>query len=472
MERRREPSRSRIRSRGRCSPPRFVALLGLLSTLPDVATAEVDSSDDFELRASSRTYLRIFEQTVAPGPDGSAVTTETLAPAYEYLSLRGARIDTPWGKDALDLELSGWLGTSLLGDRGDPNPDGDITVAHVTQRMGPVYFRVGRQIVTTSAARFSPFDGVGVGLITEAGVEVTAYGGFAVLPRWSERPSYHLLGSAFDTWLEAPEALPRPERANHWVTGGRLRYAYHDLLQGSVAFHRAEERGDLGASNLGFDGVLSPWSTVELAASVLLDLDRVMVAEAEGSVDLYPTEDLSVALQARHAVPALLLSKQSVFSAFSGGSFDELGADCSYALGGGFSFGIGQYAELLPERELGMRTLVRVRVEPDRARRLRLQLVYGRVQEPENGYHSLRVSGSVALARPLTFVGEQAIYLYDEPIRGTTLSAVESLNLAYQGSFPLQLVLGGSLVSSPYAFHDAQATLRLVYEGELTGRRL
>jgi hypothetical protein len=305
-----------------------------------------DESPDFDLSFSSQTYLQVYQRALLPGPGGASVDTALLAPAHEYIYLRADRVDTPWAADSIGFELSAWAASQLAGDELGSNPDGDVTIANVYHRVGPATFRLGRQVQTAGAARFVRFDGLAADVVTSSGIGATAYGGFTVLPRWNARPSYHHLGSAFDTLVDSPEGLPEPSRSGDWLVGGRFGYTM-DWLTAGVGVHEQRTGSELDRRNAAVDLRLSPADELDLTTRVIADLDALAVADASAAADLYPIEPLHLALEYRRVTPSLLLSKQSVFSVFSTERFDEAGGEVGYEATDRFEVGAGQWVELL-----------------------------------------------------------------------------------------------------------------------------
>jgi hypothetical protein len=383
---------------------------------------------------------------------------------HEYVYVRADRIDTSWAEDSLGFELAGWASVQLAGDELGSNPDGDLTVANVHQRLGPATFKLGRQVQTAGAARFVRFDGLSADVRTASGVGATAYGGFTVLPRWSGRPSYHQLGSAFDTFVESPDALPEPKRSGDWLAGGRVGYVHDSWLAAGVGIHEQRTDAELDRRNAAFDLRLSPVDVLDLTARAIADLDAVAVADASAAADVYPIDPLRVSLDYRRVTPNLLLSKQSVLSVFSTERFDEIGGEVEYEASAQIEVGAGQWVELLGLGDVAARTQLSARVHPEDSQRVALQFVYGRVTEPDNGYHSTRLSARWQVATPVALVAEHYAYFYDEDINGFTLSSVEAVNAEYAGESPLRFLLGGTLAHTPYAANDAQVLLRVAYD--------
>jgi hypothetical protein len=412
-------------------------------------------ADRFRAQLAADTVMRLFRYSTLPGVPGALAERLFAVPVYQYTVLRVRDLDVPWQPDSVDIELASW-GSLHLGELGERQRiDGDISIASVRHRLGPAYVMVGRQVRAGGAARFVRLDGLSAGVRAPFGLGAEGYGGFAVLPRWSATPGYHLLGSAADTMLRAPEELPEPSREQHWLAGGRAYYALAGLGEVGASFHEQHEAGELGRRTLGFDLHASPHEAVSASALANVDLDAV--------------EPLSLAAEYQHAVPALYLSRQSVLSVFSTDTFDEVGGAATYQPMEILSLSAGGYLDVFGDGSTGMRLVSRIRLTPLGSDRLLLVAGYRRVQEPESGYHGLRGAVGYRLVAPLMLTGETLLYLYDDPVRNalrqpapeTRLSWVNGLNADWSWAPGWSTLLGGSVSSTPYAAFDARAVARL-----------
>jgi hypothetical protein len=413
--------------------------------------------------------VRLFQYASLPGRPGALTERSFAAPIYHYATLRVTDLDVPWQVDSVDIELSSW-GSLEMGEHGDrQRVDGDVSLANVRHRFGPAFVVLGRQVRTGGAARFTRFDGLTAGVRAPFGLGADGYGGFAVLPRWSARPGYHLLGSAADTLLRSPEALPEPSREDHWLVGGRAYYTLTDVGEIGASFHEQRELGELGRRTLGVDLQASPHEMVDASALANVDLDALDLADLRAAVDVYPIERLSLAAEFQHAVPALYLSRQSVLSVFSTDAFDEVGGSATFAPVEALELSAGGYLDVFADGATGMRIVSRVRLTPLPSDRLVIIAGYRRVDEPESGYHGLRGAVGYRIVDPLTLTGETQLYLYDDPVRNpraqpapqTRFSWVNGVYGDWAWAPGWSTLVGGSLASTPYAAFDARATARL-----------
>jgi hypothetical protein len=269
--------------------------------------------------------------------------------------------------------------------------------------------------------------------------------------------------------LRSPDALEDPSREDYWLAGGRIYYEHPWLGELGASFHEQREAAELGRRSLGFDLRVTPHEMIAVTGETVLDGDAWTVAEARAAVDVYPLEELSIATEYQHTVPALFLSRQSVLSVFSTDAFHEVGGSASYRPVRLLELGAGGYADVFSDGSAGMRLLAQARLWPLPSDRLVLAVGYRRVSEIENGYHAARLAAGYRVVQPVRLTAESYWYVYDEPVRhrlsvavaDTTLSWVAAGNAEWAFHEWLSALLGGSVGSTPYAAFDAQALARL-----------
>lgn len=409
----------------------------------------------------SETYLELYRRALLPGPQGALVESETVAPITEYVTATAQDLDAPWRDDSLSLELSVWAQLPI-GER-EQTVDGDVRTASVLYRDEAVFARLGRQHVAGGAARYARFDGLSFGGELEIGLGFEAYGGFSVLPRWESRYGYHHLGSAADTLLIDPEAVPEPNRPEHWLAGGRVYYRTPRVFT-ALSLHEQQQGSELGRRTLGADARAEPANWVSAGGRANLAIDAERLADAQLWVDATVWRDVQLTGEYIHAEPALYLSRQSVLSVFSTEAYDEVGGVVAASPLRRLRVAGAGFAQRFSGGDRGVRAEGRVRFQPDRAGRTTLQVVVARVLAIDNGYSSLRFSVRQQLLPPLSAVGEMYLYVYDHPILSYDTSSVYAANLEWRARRDLGLLFGGSLLRSPYAALDAQVLARLTYQ--------
>jgi hypothetical protein len=431
----------------------------LLVTRQSSAQQPPAETDSFELVARADTHATFFRRALLPGAAGSLVETDTAFPVHEYISVRAQRLDVGPLQDGLELEVAGWGRLWPTESKLEPALDGDVQTAFATLRLGPAFARLGRQHVVGGAARFVRLDGFAVGAGLGHGLEAEGYAGLTVLPRWDSRPGYHHLGSEADMLRRDPEALQRPERAGHWLSGARFGYRSSGF-SGSASFHEQREGGELARRNFGLDArARAAWASLGL--STILDTDAFRLADARVWADLSAFDPLSLSLEYLHTEPALWLSRQSVLSVFSTDRLDEAGGSAALTLSRAVRLEGAAFLSIYEAGRPGARSEGTLRLVPDERSLVRLS--YVRVLAPHNGYHSLRTSLSRRLLVATVGTLEVYGYFYDHAVQSYRTSAVYAATVSRQLSKPWSLLLGGSLARTPYAGLDAQALVRVSY---------
>lgn len=425
-----------------------------------------ETRDRFSVSGRSETYVQLYQRALLPGQKGQVVPTETAVPITEYLYANARDVDAPWQKDAIGMEFAAW-GRAWPTSTSLERPfDGDVQTASVRLDAGPAWARVGRQQVAGGAARFARFDGVMVGARHE-GLFAEGYGGFSVLPRWDGRMGYHRLGSEEDTLLTYQP--PPSERHSHWLAGGRLGYQTA-RVSGSVSFHDEQVQGGVEHRNLGLDVGAQPFELASFGASGLLELDSGRFGQARLWVDATPHPILDVSAEFLHAEPALLLSRQSIFSVFTTDSYEEVGGTLSARALRWLRFDAQGYVEAYAKGDTGARGELAARVAFGRVNPTLFRVAVSRVLAPQNGYRGMRASFSRRLSTRLSGTLEAYGYFYDQPIAGYTSSSVYAGTASYRVLDPLDVLWSVSLAQSPYAALDAQTMLRVAVHFDAPAR--
>jgi hypothetical protein len=318
--------------------------------------------------------------------------------------------------------------------------------------------------VAGGAARYARFDGVAVDADLGAGLDLSAYGGLTVLPRWNARRTFTYLGAAADSDLKDPAlSLDTRARSSYTLGGARLGWAAR-RVQAGLSFHEQHEAGGLARRTLAVDGTAEISAAISMGASASAELEAERLSEARVWLDATPTQQLDLSLEWLHTEPALFLSRQSVLSVFSADSYDEGGARAVLRASDRVSVESGAWLELYTGSRPGARGELALRTLVDRAGSTFVRVAYARVLTPDNGYHSLRSSLTRRFLTRLSGTLEAYAYLYDHAIRSYRASTVYSETLEYRPAAAISLLWGSSLVRSPYASLDLQTELRLAYD--------
>jgi hypothetical protein len=219
------------------------------------------------------------------------------------------------------------------------------------------------------------------------------------------------------------------------------------------------------------DTAWRPLDRLSLFGDAILELDAGRLSDARVWADSSPAKSLDLSLEYRHTEPALLLARTSVLSVFSTSAYDETGADAVIRATESITVDANGFVQLYDGSRPGARSEVAAKVVADRNRRSFVRLSYARLLAPENGYHSLRASLSHRFVPPLTGTLESYLYLYDRPVLAYRTSSVFVATVTHRPSRALAILVAGSVAQSPYARLDAQTSLQVSYDFDLSGVR-
>lgn len=436
---------------------------------PVSGEAPRDEQDDIDVHVSSKTYMRMFRRRYLGGFLAPGTEDETLVPLYEYASLRVQRIDAPWSRDAVELRLAAWGSADFADVSEERRLTGDLMEASVSSRFGSAHVTLGRQLTHGGPSLVTRFDGVAFGVHDDSGFGVDGYGGFTVRPRFRQRREYVLLGSATDSMLRAPNAVPDTSLTDGWVAGGRVSYEVAQRLDAGVSFHERHERGALDRRWGGADARVAASDELVLGGERILDLDGGHVVEVRGWADVEPVERLTTTAEVLHTSPALFLPRGSVLSVFSLDTVTEAGAEVAYALTPIWTVSVSGYSQWFSGGEDGYRVGGGSRFRFSKS--LTAQMRYARVAEEELGYHTVRGSVSLDLAPGWRATTALQHYLYDVAIRGVDASSYGSATLEYGPRGQVwRVMLGGFATRSPYATYESEGIARLSVDLDSAGK--
>lgn len=431
--------------------------------------------DRVDLVARSRLTVAGFQRALLPGPGGAIVTTDSLAPFHEALSLSAARVDTPFEKDGLDLQVAAYGQVAAGQTEGMPQATWDVASAFLTQRYQGLSFSLGRQPVTGGAARYRRLDGVVVRGRTSFGLTGSAYYGLTVLPRWDQWYGTHYLGDAYETWSSAPSSIVVPARGENWMGGMSLGWADERVGSAMVSFHHQAENGTLADQSLGASLRLGGFSPVGVVADAIYSLSQLswsdvrLLVDGSLSKDKGPGFGLSVRAELLHTLPAALLSQASVLSVFSFAQVTEAGGELEVQLPLRMRVGLAGFGQSYGEGAPGARLRGTYQILLGPTGRTLLRFVASRVALEQNGYLQIRASGVFPLGSRFTGYADLYQYFYDEPIRGHGTSTFAAAHLGYAATKIVSGRLGGSASQSPDAALDMQvlAQLTLAWDQEV-----
>jgi hypothetical protein len=323
---------------------RIVKRLAILLTLA-LLTGRTAQADTVEV--TSTTLIRIGQETRAGGT-ASSPSLDTVAPAFEILSISAHGVTNPIADD-LALVVSSWGSAELADRRWDNGTDSNLTGDLVTGYLQGKLFgrrltlRVGREHVMTGAARMIHLDGGEAIAVLPLGVRISGYAGSPVPQRFTTR-------TGILEWNPA---------GGNVAYGGRAAWSY--------GFAGYPGRGiDLGASvnvvkdhkdpvreEVAVDLRLQPVSDFSItgfgAYSLYDDRESELGARATWSA----TRALRLEADARHVNPDLLLARNSILSVFSATQRNLFGGAAFYRLARGLQVGASYHRSVEPGRNIG-----------------------------------------------------------------------------------------------------------------------
>jgi len=405
-----------------------VACLLVLVAMAGLARAETVS-------ASSTTI-------VSGQSDPRDGTVHTVVPFLELVSLRASDVKNPLLSDT-QIVVSGW-GEAVAGDpRDGKSVLGDVDVAYLQGSTWHqhVSLRLGRQFVYSGTTSNVQIDGLAPTLRLGAGFGVSGFVGVPVTPRF---------------------AYSRGE----FATGARLFWSHS--LESEVGVSVMEILGagrHVARQDAGIDARYRVLASLALSGLARFSLAEARLAEANVAANWSPWRRLDVTADYRRTAPDLFLPRYSIFSVFAQETRDEVGGFVSLRpwpkridLQGDFhevhdASGWGWNAGGKATLRLGCSGGTRVGIE---SRRLRIA---------GNGYLMGRAFGWQTVTTKIRVVADLDGYTLDQQLNGQNRSYFASGSLVYDVAPAWRAVLTGMANMTPYATHQIEGLLKVVYDG-------
>ncbi len=458
------------------------AALLIMATPPSVSAQQTSSDqhgaeqggDLFEFQGRTTTTIRMFERALMPGPSGAIVSSRFMAPIHQSLSAHAAGVDSPMGKDSLEVQVAAY-GQAVPGADDAVQPTTwDVSSAFLRQKWKGVSLSLGRQVQAGGAARYSRFDGAKLSVSSDFGLNLVGYGGLVALPRWDQRYGYHHLGDAYEDWNSGTsERYLEVDRVDYWTAGARLSWSNSKIGGLGVSIHQQGEQQQLYTSTLGVEGHLTAVRGFELVGDALFNTDRRRFSDVRilGRLSAWENEHGGLVVRGEylHTAPALLLSQASVLSVFSYNEVSEVGGDISLGLPHGFQVEAAGYAQMMRVGEAGLRSRLGVRFRHGDRYPFMVRFVVERLSTESNGYVLARAATTYEFVENVTLYADLYHYLYDEQISDVRSSAFYAAHLGYDVTPSFHARVGGSWTRSPYARHDLQALAQVSYQFDARG---
>jgi len=445
-------------------PPTQTAAPTPAPAAPSAPAAEASSkgsASEPRVRISGRLdpLLSIRERRlVSRGDNGELLLGKrTQATGYLYLAAEASELGSSFGVPGLSLHLNGWVANEEAEVALDRQRTGDLTYGYLQYQDHGLDVRLGRQFVLNTGSVPVQIDGAYARAELPFGFGVQAFGGLSVLPRFTDKPRYYLLGDRIDDLVKADTrtVLDQDEQIRNrdfWSAGGRVSHRFRDVSEVGVSFLEEREQSFLSRRQLGFDASVRPHRMVDAVAAAVLDTTSWKPQELRLRTDIYPMSNLQVSPGYSFTDPTLFLSRYSIFSIFANEANHDAGLDASYRLirrirvGAGYhhQFLVGSKGTNVDYAGNGTRQGDAASVRADFILGPRDQLLtgveYRFLDRPENGFHSLRGYGAFYFTPQLSTAADVLVYFYEKTIprfyasdgAGGKRSMDASLSVAYE----------------------------------------
>jgi hypothetical protein len=383
---------------------------------------------------------------------------ETASPVTVGAFMRFGNVALPVVDGQLSGELSAW---GRVGPLDGTLGDGDLATAWVQYVSHRVRVKLGRQLALPGSARYVRFDGGAVGTTISDTIDLDAYAGWVVMPRWSLPRGAALAGFVTDALVD-PSLVEAQNRAGQITWGARVQ-VHRPGWHAALAYHEQYDVIGLAYRVVSADSRVTLGERVAIGGRLTFDTTASNFSEARLYADVQ-TPWLPFAVDYSYQNPSLLLPSTSVLAAFGGSPWHELGADATYSPLQSLKLTARAAAQFFEGDALGGRASVKATWLPDLDRRGLVLGELGRDLAPPSGFTFVRASGRWRLAPTLWVSGDGSIFFYDEPIRGQSKSVTCIASMEWTPWPRVRGVLSGTAMSTPYSVFEAQAMAKLVID--------
>ena len=369
-------------------------------------------------------------------------TVRTVVPFLELVSLRASDIKSSLFDDT-QIVVSGWGEVVAGSPRDGKSTLGDVDVAYVQGSTWnrSVTLRLGRQFVFPGTAANVQLDGLAPTLRVRGGFGLSGFVGVPVTPRFGySRGQFATGGRAF--WSRSYES--------------ELGVSILEIL----GTGRHVSRRDAGV-----DARYRLLDSLALSGLVRWSIPEARMAEADAAINWRPCRYVDVTGDYRRTAPDLFLPRYSLFTVFAQETRDEFGGFVSVRpwprrldLQGDFhevhdANGWGWTGGGKATLRIGRSVATRVGVE---SRRLKI---------PGAGYLMGRAFGWRTITTKIRVVADFDAYDLDQPLNAQKRSFFGSGSLVYDVAPAWRAVLTGMANMTPYASHQIEGLLKVVYDG-------
>jgi hypothetical protein len=391
---------------------------------------------------------------------GQEAELDTVAPAFEILSISGRDLTNPVAED-LEIVFSTWGSYELQDRRWDNGTTSDLTGDVVTGYVSGklldrrLKLRLGREQVQTGAARMIHLDG-GEAIVTlPYGFRVSGYVGVPVSQRFTTRTgirNWNPLGGDLAYGGRAAWSLALPG----WPGRG---------LDLGVSANVVDDDGDPVKQELAADFRLKPMGTITLSGFGAYSVYDERASEVSLRAGWSPLRRVLLEADWRYVAPDLFLSRNSILSVFSAEEWHSVGGGATYRFGRGLSAG-GSYHLLIEpgetedsSRELGHEA--DVRVDWQRAGSLAGAELFV-LDSFTNGYFGGRVFGRQDIGRYFAAL-DLLLHAFREEVNDEDIALTGTLSAGVNIARGFSAVVAGRAGVTPFLERTFDVIAKLAY---------
>ncbi len=422
-----------------------------------VAAGPAARADTIDVR--STTLLRLGQETRG-GEPGRAPELDTVAPAFEILSISARNVTNPIADD-LAIVVSTWGSYELADRRWDAgtgsNLTGDVMTGYLQGKLlgRRLTLRVGREHVMTGSARAIHLDGGEAIASLPLGIRLSAYAGMPVSQRFTTR-------QAIRSWNPVGGDL---------AYGGRLAWALGlpgipgRGIELGVSTSFVEDGGDPVREEAAADLRVQPVRDLTLTGFGAYSLYDERLSELTARVSFSATRALRLEADARYVAPDLLLSRNSLLSVFSAEERKSFGLGASYDVGKGLRVGGAYHAQIEPgETEDDSERLgheAEARIEWERGHALAgAEVLF--LDALENGYVAARLFGRRRLGRFFA-AADVLSHFFREEVNGEPLAVTGALTAGVDLARGFSAMVSGRAGMTPFLEQTFDVMAKLAY---------
>jgi hypothetical protein len=369
-------------------------------------------------------------------------TVHTVVPFLELVSLRASEINNPFFDDT-QIVVSGW-GEAAAGDpRDGKSVLGDVDVAYLQGSTWNrrVTLRVGRQFVFPGTAGNVQLDGLAPTLRVAAGLGLSGFIGVPVTPRFGYSRGEFTSGARV-FWSRSYES--------------EVGVSILEILgAGRHVFRR----------DAGVDARYRVLDSLALSGLLRWSLAEARMAEASVAANWRPCRYLDVTADYRRTAPDLFLPRYSIFAVFAQETRDEFGGFVAVRPWPRRLDVQGDYHQVHDANGWGWNAGGKATLRFGSGGGTRVGVESRRLKFPGAGYLMGRAFAWQTVTTKIRVVADFDVYDLDQPLNGQNRSFFASGSLVYDLAPAWRAVLTGMDNVTPYATHQIEGLLKIVYDG-------